>query len=309
MLSIAIDAKEERDVACCDIVGAYLNAHMKKLIYMVYEGDMVDYMIQSNLSKYQDYVHVNHNGKKQLYVRLNKALYGCIESAKLWYDMLADTLVNKMKFIINPYDPCVANRMINGSQCTICWYVDDLKISHADKAVVQNIINQLEDIYGKMTVTRGKSHVYVGTNITYGSDREAYINMVDHIKEAIDDFPEECISSVNSPAGMHLFEVNSSDNLIPENERRTFHKIVAKLLFISNRARPDIVVPISFLTSRVTKATNDDWKKLKRVLCYLNNTIDMKLTLSIDNASVLKTWVDASYACHNDMRSHTGGAI
>jgi len=35
----------------------------------------------------------------------------------------------------------------------------------------------------------------------------------------------------------------------------------------------------------------------------------MPLTLSIDNMSVLKTWVDAAYALHNDMRSHTGGAI
>ena len=133
--------------------------------------------------------------------------------------------------------------------------------------------------------------------------------MIDHVQEAIDDFPEKCSSKVNSPAGAHLFEINDHATLIPESDRKIFHKIVAKLLFISNRARPDIVVPISFLTSRVTKATTDDWKKLQRVLCYLQNTITMKLTISIDNTSVVKTWVDASYACHHDMRSHTGGTI
>eukprot|EP00980_Cylindrotheca_fusiformis_P025669 scaffold14401_cov140-Cylindrotheca_fusiformis.AAC.2 len=85
--------------------------------------------------------------------------------------------------------------------------------------------------------------------------------------------------------------------------------IMAKLLFVSRRARPDIQVAISFLTSRVTKADRDDWKKLKRVLQYLNWTIDMPLTLSIDNLCVVKTWVDAAFATHDDMRSHTGGII
>eukprot|EP00980_Cylindrotheca_fusiformis_P003597 scaffold800_cov138-Cylindrotheca_fusiformis.AAC.2 len=86
--------------------------------------------------------------------------------------------------------------------------------------------------------------------------------------------------------------------------------ITAKLLFVSRRARPDIQVAISFLTSRVTKADRDDWKKLKRVLQYLNWTIDMPLTLSIDNLCVVKTWVDAAFATHDDMmRSHTGGII
>jgi hypothetical protein len=87
------------------------------------------------------------------------------------------------------------------------------------------------------------------------------------------------------------------------------HSIVAKLLFVGKRARPDTQVPIAFLTSRVTKADEDDWKKLKRMLQYLNSTINMPLTISIDKMSIIKTWVDASYAIHNDMRSHTGGII
>ena len=37
--------------------------------------------------------------------------------------------------------------------------------------------------------------------------------------------------------------------------------------------------------------------------------MDLNLTLSIDNTSILKTCVDASYACHHDMHSHTRGTI
>jgi hypothetical protein len=92
-------------------------------------------------------------------------------------------------------------------------------------------------------------------------------------------------------------------------DRKNLHSIVAKLLLVAKRARPDTQVPIAFLTSRVMKADEDDWKKLKRLLEYLKGSLlDMSLTLSINNISVLKTWVDTAYALHMDMHSHTGGA-
>ena len=48
-----------------------------------------------------------------------------------------------MGFELNPYDLCVANKIINGKQYTIVWYVDDNKISHVDSTVVDNIIKEL----------------------------------------------------------------------------------------------------------------------------------------------------------------------
>ena len=45
-----------------------------------------------------------------------------------------------MGFKINPYDPCVANKMIEGSLCVIAWCVDDNKISHKNPKVVDDII-------------------------------------------------------------------------------------------------------------------------------------------------------------------------
>jgi hypothetical protein len=107
-----------------------------------------------------------------------------------------------------------------------------------------------------------------------------------------------------------LFHVDEACPKLDESRRKILHSITAKLLFVTNRARPDVQLPISFLSSRVTCADEDDWKKLKRMLQYLNGTMDMPLTLSIDNISVIKTWVDAAYSVHNDnMRSQTGGTI
>jgi hypothetical protein len=60
-------------------------------------------------------------GIKVLYVRLVKAIsYGCAKSALLWYNLFNNTL-NKMGLVLNPHDPCIANCIIDGSQCTIAW--------------------------------------------------------------------------------------------------------------------------------------------------------------------------------------------
>jgi len=90
-----------------------------------------------------------------------------------------------MGFELNPYDTCVANKMINGKQCTICWYVDDNKISHVDAKVVASVVEKIEERFGKMTVTRGKEHVFLGMNIRFNDDGTASVRMKEYVQEAI----------------------------------------------------------------------------------------------------------------------------
>ena len=92
MITIAIDTKEKGAVATADIKGAYLHANMDEVVILVFEGDMVDYMVQANPKKYGPCVHTTKSGKKLLYVELLKALYGCIKSALLQYKLFTSTL-------------------------------------------------------------------------------------------------------------------------------------------------------------------------------------------------------------------------
>lgn len=153
LILLAIDALEKRDVATADIAGAFLKAFMDDFTLIKFTGDMVDLVVKSNPSKYSAFVSTK-NGRQVLYVQLNKALYGCMKSAILWYRMFSGFLL-KQGFSINPYDLCVANKTICGKQATICWYVDDLKISHVDKAVADDLIQVIESEFGTMNVVRG----------------------------------------------------------------------------------------------------------------------------------------------------------
>ena len=99
-----------------------------------------------------------------LYLKLRTALYGIMQAALLWYETFS-TCLRADGFKLNPYDPCVANKMVNGKQCTICWHVDDSKISHEDPTVVDKVIKMIDDKFGETTVHRGKNHTFLGMDL------------------------------------------------------------------------------------------------------------------------------------------------
>jgi len=61
---------------------------------------------------------------------------------------------------------CMANKIINNSQLTICWYVDDMNISHINESEVIKMIESITKKFGKMNVSRGLSHTYLGIDFT-----------------------------------------------------------------------------------------------------------------------------------------------
>jgi hypothetical protein len=71
---------------------------------------------------------------------------------------------------LQPYNYCIVNKVLNGSQCTIVWYVDDLKISHRSKIVVSQIMEPMKDEFGKdmdLTIAQGEVHDYLGIRIDF----------------------------------------------------------------------------------------------------------------------------------------------
>jgi hypothetical protein len=162
-LTCLIDAHEGRDVATVDIPGAFMQADMDDLVHLRLTGRIVDILLEVDKTAYAPYV--TYEGKeKVLYVELLKALYGTLKAARLFWLLLSGKL-QEWGFTINGYDACVANKVVDGKQCTIIWHVDDLKISHIDSKVADHIIAMLEAEFGReapLTVRRGKVHDYLG---------------------------------------------------------------------------------------------------------------------------------------------------
>ena len=312
MLSCVIDAMEGRDVATVDIPGAFMQADMDDVVHMKLEGKMAELLVRIDPKLYRKYVQVE-KGKQVLYVELRKALYGTLKAALLFWKRLTGKL-KEWGFEVNPYDWCVMNKNINGKQCTILWHVDDLKISHVDHEVVTEVISWLEQEFGAeapLTKTRGKVHEYLGMTIDFSEPGKVKFTMIDYIQRMLNDLPADMDGEAATPASNHLFEVNpdSANMQLDATTADFFHHNAAKLLFLCKRARPDIQTAISFLCTRVKGPDSDDYKKLARVMRYLRGSINLPLVLEADDVQVVKWWIDASFAVHPDMRSHTGGTM
>ena len=152
----------------------------------------------------------------------------------------------------------------------------------------------------KITVSRGDTHTFLGMRITFNKNGTVSVDMSDYIIEVLQDFPDKLNKSATSPARPNLFEIDHSSPLLSEKTHEVFHSLVIKLMWVSQRCRLDI-------STRVSKATEQDWVKLKRVLEFLNGTVHDVLTLGAESLEELLNFVDVSFANHHDMRSHTGG--
>ena len=311
LITAVIDALEERDVAVVDIPNAFVQTRMDdEKVIMKMRGKLVDLMCVIAPDVYTKYVTIE-NGVKVLYLCLLNALYGTLKAALLFYQKLVKDLEAE-GFELNPYDLCVANKIINDKQMTLTWHVDDMKISHVEPQEVTIMIDFLRKKYasdgiGEMTISRGKRHNYLGMILDYSTKGEVHIDMQEYVKKMIEEFPEDIKKTAATPASDFLFKINEEAELLNNKMKEDFHTFVAKGLFLCKRARPDIQTTIAFLTTRVQKPDVDDWKKLKRLIMYLKGTEEFVLKLRAYNTKLLKWHVDASYAVHNDLRSHTGG--
>jgi hypothetical protein len=299
-----------------DIPNAFIQAELPEpeegtdRVIMKITGVLVDLLVGMSPEIHGSYV-VFEKGHKVLYLRVLRALYGMLSAALRWYEKFRKDLEG-IGFKFNPYDPCVANRIVKGKQHTVRYHVDDCWSSHVDSRVNDlflNWLNKKYGNYGEVKATRGKIHEYLGMTFDFTEPGKVKIGMLDYIAEMIDECSVKIGSSTApSPAAEDLFAEGSSAPLSKE-QAEEFHTIVAKGLYACKRARMDIHPTIAVLCTRVRKPNGDDWNKLIRLLSYLNGTRKDVLTLSADHPLVIKWFVDASFAVHPDFRSHTGGIM
>ena len=63
------------------------------------------------------------------------------------------------------------------------------------------------------------------------------------------------------------------------------------------------------LTTPVRYPVEDDDKKLGGILKCLSGMRDLVLTFESDGTGMVKWWVDAAFAVHHGMESHTSGMM
>lgn len=284
-----------------DVKGAFIQTEMEgSPVYVRCDKNLTRLIVEvlPGIKKY-----VTKDGA--LYCQLLKALYGCVQASKLWYNKLTRFL-RSLGYEQSPTDPCIMRKIENGQVFLLVIYVDDILVlanTEEMECVKQAFITEFQWI----TMEVGNGHSYLGMHVIM-YDGYALIDMKNFIDKLLTEHGKD-VREYDTPADKTIFSVDSKMKLLSEVERKEFHTTVAKLLYLTKQARPDIATATGFLCTRVTKATKQDRMKQKRVLGFLKRTQRWTLHLKIGDMLRILTYVDAAFASHSDAKSHTGIAV
>lgn len=290
------------DVAC-----AYLNAYLpeQEVIYLKLGQAITKKLVelQPQHSSYMD-------KSGCMITKLNKALYGLIQSAQLWYQNIRGTLKDMGFHELEETDKCTFVKMhANKPASIIVLYVDDLLMTASSEELLDQVEKELIRKYGKLTVQRPPIIKYLGMRLVV--DYENRCITLDNIKDMKEIIQQEnIVKTRKTPMDDSLRSRKTGDvQLLPPEKAARFRSLVHKLMYYGKRTRPDITAAIAFLSTSVSNPNELDDKALTQVLEYINGSINLGLTFRPGQLAV-RAYADAAFDVHpKDSKSHSGGII
>ena len=186
--------------------------------------------------------------------------------------------------------------------------MDDLLITSKSKETVSHLVDGLRNRYGAITLSHGPVINYLGMAIDMHVPGQVMITTSGYCGEVVK------ISGVKgvarTPAAEGLLETREVVAAVTEPVQVCLHKVIAMVLYLAKHTKPECLVAVAFLTTRVSKCTTDDVDKLQRLVQYIHGTRDSGVLLRSGAGGIsVRLFVDASYGVHIDGRSHTGSCV
>lgn len=283
---LSIAGKYKMIVNHLDVKAAFLNGKISETIFM---------------KQPQGFISDNPD----LVCLLKKSLYGLKQAARQWNNALHEALIN-LNFVQSLNDPCLYCRNTNDSICYIIVHVDDILIAGVTQKQIDEIENKLSKLFQIKNLGQIKN--YLGIEATKDEHGNFQICQSNYIKQTVREFGLLDAKPVKTP--MDLCYGKGGDSKILENNTK-YRKLIGHLLYISVNTRPDISAAVSILAQKVSQPTTEDWSQCKRILKYLNSTVEYKLRLSNGiKTQNLSAYADANWAEErSDRKSNSGRVI
>jgi hypothetical protein len=292
----------EYSVAKIDVKGAYIQTEITgSPIYMKIDKKLTSAVI-SILPELKEYV----TTEGTLYTKLLKALYGCIQSGQLWYAKVKKVLIRE-GYTPTPTDPCIFRHIVRQKIYFLILHVDDILL-FADIEEIERVKTFMMKEFRWITVICDKVQSYLGMNIEM-QEHAIILDMHYYIEQLLSNVLSN-LTSYKTLATKECFQTAMNNSpLLDIEAKKTFHTIVAKVLYLAKRTRPDLLTVVCFLCTKVKTPTKRDQSKLLRVLGYLQNTKDLKYNIKPREPLKIKTYIDAAFAAHNDSKSLSGMVV
>jgi histone deacetylase 1/2 len=260
--------------------------------------------------------HVQEDGS--ILVEIRRSLYGLPEAAQLWYDYLSKALLDG-GYKKCPNEPCLFKRTIKNNNgrikiSIVSIYVDDCLHICNDPSIERELYASLRNANLKdlkiADLSSGNDISFLGLNLSVHKDGETIVLHVDqsgYLQSLLDMYEEELskLRDAVTPCDENVFKPIDEGDMAETINITEFMSKLMRVRYLV-RTRPDIELAISALTTKSRAPTKGDMKRLNRVLCYLRGTKTICIIIRPVEDLKIYAYMDAGYAVHPKMESHSG---
>jgi len=316
MIILSIATKYKCLVSTLDIPGAYLHALLKENthIYMTLPKECIDIWFEICGLNKAEYIHDDGN----VYVKLNRALYGLQQSSLLWYETIKNVLL-EADYNKTNCDVCVFIKNLPNQFIIVVIYVDDILVVSTNQSLVDELHEIFNQAFGKITKQSGDKISFLSMLISIDKTNNTIeIDQITYINKIIDEFESKygIVKESNYPSNGNLF--NKTDQYessygqdppkinIPKDIKTDYISILMSLMYVAIRTRLDILKEVTYLTTFVNDPSATEWYKLYKVIGYLKKYSKLSLVFTSNESNKLEIYADASYRVHENTAGHSG---
>jgi histone deacetylase 1/2 len=237
--------------------------------------------------------------------KLDKALYGLKQAPRAWYSRLS-TKLQQLGFVPPKGDTSLFLYKKAHIMIFFLIYVDDIIVTSSSDKAISALLHDLNADFALKDL--GDLHFFLGIEVKktqtgllltrekYAADLLAKVGMKD------------CTTSPTPLSSTEKLSLTEGSPLGPDDSTQ-YRSIVGALQYLTLK-RPDISFSVNKVCQYLHAPTTAHWTATKRILRYVQGTIQVGLTFQKSSSSLLSAFLDADSAgCLDDRRSTGGFAI
>ena len=244
-------------------------------------------------------------------VKLQKCLYGLPQASKYFDEHFSSVLFSL------GFKRCISDAQLfilrRGKDFVyLLKHVDDIILASPRASVLRTEVSAALESKYTLTTDYTPSN-FVGLAISRDREnRQLTLTQPHYVDTVLSRF---VIPSYSPAAPMQedyltsMPDLDTKALLLPPFQT-LFQEKVGSILYLASQSRPDLLYSVTQLSRRSNKATSRDMKAADRLLAYIATTRSLGLTLGSKSGDfTLHAYVDASYNCYPDSKSHTGVSL
>ncbi|BBH04495.1 multidrug resistance-associated protein 9 [Prunus dulcis] len=282
---VAVAAQRNWNLFQLDVKSAFLNGVLNEEVYVDQPSGFV------------------MQGSEDKVYKLKKALYGLKQAPRAWYDEINSYFI-KTGFYRSPSEATLYTKMSTSGILIVSLYVDDIIYTGSSKEMMAAFKDDMMRQY-EMT-DLGLLHHFLGLGVLQ-TDSCIFLHQKKYAKTLLDKFGLKDCKSVATPLAVNekLSKVDGSELA----DETLYRQMVGSLLYLT-ATRPDIMFAASLLARFMHNPTKKHMGTAKRVLRYVQGTINYGIAYDKGKGAVLIGYCDSDWSgSEDDMRSTSGYAF